>query len=110
DQRSLRVSGARSGIACGGAARSPLWMQLLADVTGLRLRVPATPEPGALGAAILGGVGAGMHQLDEAQARMTRYSRVYSPDAASSALYDLRYKRYCQLDDLLMPWFQEAQQ
>jgi sugar (pentulose or hexulose) kinase len=47
------------GVACGGAARSPLWIQALADVLRLPLRVPFIVEAAALGAAILGGVAAG---------------------------------------------------
>ncbi len=44
----------------GGAARSNWWMQMMADVTGTPLAVPACPDAAVLGAAIFGGVGAGV--------------------------------------------------
>jgi sugar (pentulose or hexulose) kinase len=94
-----------SGIACGGAARSALWMQILADVTGIRLRVPAVAECGALGAAILGGAAAGRFGVDHAAARMTRCARTYAPDPSAAAGYAALYTRYCRLDDLLSPWY-----
>lgn len=47
-------------ILTGGASRSPLWTQLIADVTGRTLTLPLTPDAGCLGAASLGGVAAGL--------------------------------------------------
>ena len=55
---------ARTAIQCelmvisGGAARSPLVRQIMADTTGLAVALPATPEPVLLGAAMLGAVAA----------------------------------------------------
>lgn len=93
------------GVVCGGAARSVLWMQILADVTGLPLRAPAVVEAGTLGAAILGGVAAGLLSLETGLARMVRDGSRYAPRAAASARYDALYAHYCRLDDLLAPWF-----
>ncbi len=45
----------------GGAVHIPLWMQLKADITGREVEVAAAGEPAALGAAVLGGVGAGVY-------------------------------------------------
>ncbi len=53
--------------ALGGASRSPFWMQLKADVTGLPVEAPRGYDPGAAGAAMLAGVGAGVF-TDLAQA------------------------------------------
>ncbi|HEU5316141.1 MAG TPA: FGGY family carbohydrate kinase [Chloroflexota bacterium] len=104
-----RAAAPSGGIACGGAARSALWMQLLADVTRVPLRVPAVVEAGALGAAILGGVAAGvLASPEEAQARMIGTGASYAPDEQGAAQYDALYARYCRLDDLLAPWFREA--
>ena len=46
-------------VLLGGGAGSRLWRQIIADVTGRAYTVAATPEPGALGVALLGGVAAG---------------------------------------------------
>lgn len=96
------------GVVCGGGARSALWVQILSDVTGLTLRIPAVFEAAALGAAMLGATAAGLGSLDEASARMIHYYSPRQPCRESSARYDGLFKRYCQLDDLLTPFFHEA--
>jgi sugar (pentulose or hexulose) kinase len=80
-------------------------MQLLADVTQLPLRVPKVVEAGVLGAAIFGGVAAGVVAPDTASSQMVHIGRTYTPNVALAARYDALYTRYCQLDDLLAPWF-----
>jgi xylulokinase len=97
----------RGGVVAGGAAKSRLWMQTLVDVVGVALRVPATAESSVLGAAMLGGVAAGRFSLAEGQARMVRPGATFGPDAERSRRYDALYRRYCQLDAMLLPWFRE---
>jgi xylulokinase len=97
-----------TGIACGGAARSPLWMQLLADITGIALRVPAVVEAGVLGAAILGGMATGVLARDAARSQLAHIGPTYTPDPMLAPRYDALYARYCQLDDMLAPWFRES--
>ncbi|MDR0448490.1 MAG: carbohydrate kinase, partial [Treponema sp.] len=46
----------------GGAARSKTWMQMFADILGVRVEVPEAEELGALGAAMLAGVGVGVYK------------------------------------------------
>ena len=46
-------------IATGGGAKSPIWCQLYADITGLPVRIPAEKEAACLGAAIIAAVGDG---------------------------------------------------
>jgi xylulokinase len=105
-----RASGAppAGAVACGGAARSSLWMRVLADVTHLPLRVPAVVEAAALGAAILGGAAAGVLTVEEAQRRMVHPGPTFAPDSERSFQYEALYTHYCRLDDLLAPWFREA--
>jgi xylulokinase len=45
----------------GGAVNLPLWLQLKATITGREVEAAAVGEPAALGAAVLGGVGAGVY-------------------------------------------------
>lgn len=98
-------SGPLAGATCGGAARSSFWMQLLADVTQVTLRVPDVVEAGVLGAAMLGGIAAGVLDRETASTQMVRIGHVYRPNPALASRYDALYARYCQLDDLLVPWF-----
>lgn len=44
----------------GGAAKSPIWQQLLADVCQVEVRVPSNTEAACRGAAVLAGVAAGL--------------------------------------------------
>ena len=45
----------------GGPARSEVWMQMLADASGLSLELPAVEETGCLGAAMAAAVGTGAY-------------------------------------------------
>jgi xylulokinase len=97
-----------AAVACGGLARSALWMQLLADVTGMSIRMPAIIEAGVLGAAILGGVAAGVLSRKTAAQQMIHQGLSYMPDAVCAPRYDALYAGYCALDDLLAPWFRAS--
>lgn len=48
-------------IAVGGGARSPLWRQIIADVTGRAVYTSDSPEASALGAGMIAAVGCGLH-------------------------------------------------
>lgn len=92
----------------GGGARSPFWLQMKADVTGRPIRVLATDEATALGAAMLAGVGAGtFRDLDEAVERLTVLEpRVFDPDHSTRAAYGDAYDRYRRLFDAVEPGFE----
>jgi gluconokinase len=69
--------------ATGGGANLGWWLQLQADLTGTPIEVVDQDEPGALGAAILGGIGAGSYpSVSEAAERLVRVSRRFDPDPA----------------------------
>lgn len=91
----------------GGGARSPLWLRMKADVTGRHVRVLATREATALGAAMLAGVGAGTFtDLDEAVDRLAVLEPdIIEPDPAVAAAYDDAYRRYRSLFDAMEPTF-----
>ena len=91
----------------GGGARSPLWLQMKADVTGRTVRVMASDESTALGAAMLAGVGAGTFAgLDEAVESVGRPGAgAYEPDPDTAQAYDDAYGRYRALFDAVEPGF-----
>ncbi len=91
----------------GGGARSPLWLQMKADVTGRAVRVLAGDEATALGAAMLAGVAAGLFRdLDEAVDGLTVLEpRAYEPDPRTAQAYDAAYGRYRRLFDAMEPQF-----
>ena len=86
-------------VISGGAGRSELIRQLLADATGVELAAPATEEPVLLGSAILGSVAAGIHEdIHVAMAKMSSFSSRYKPqEGAVRDLHDTRFKIFEQL-------------
>jgi D-ribulokinase len=82
-------------VASGGAARSPLVCQILADATNVPVAVPERPEPVLLGAAMLGTVAAGHAVLSEAMQTMSGGCTLYSPaGGAIAATHGARYRAF----------------
>jgi D-ribulokinase len=70
----------------GGAGRSPLVRQIMADTTGLTVALPQTQEPVLLGAAMLGAVAGGAYgSIGETMASMSSLGRLSEPTAAAMA-------------------------
>jgi L-ribulokinase len=83
--------------AVGGVARkSPLVMQVCADVLGMEISVSSSDQSCALGAAMLASVAAGLHaDVGAAQNAMRApVERVYRPDPTRTALYAGFYDKY----------------
>lgn len=88
----------------GGGARNPLWMQILADVTGYPLR--AVPEGGeaALGSAMVAALGLGWAKAEELPAWLSGLEqRVFLPSEGEE--YREGYARYLELYRQLQNWF-----
>jgi xylulokinase len=85
----------------GGGARSELWLQIKADVTGRPVRPVLASEPTATGAAVLAGLAAGtFRDAADAVARTVRPSdRCFHPDERTGAIYAERYAQYRALYD-----------
>jgi L-ribulokinase len=91
-------------VACGGIAeKSPLAMQLIADVSGRPVHVPDSELIPARGAALFGGVAAGVYSdISEAiAATRPADSRVYEPRAEATEIYDRVYPVYRRLYEIL---------
>ncbi|MBQ9438400.1 MAG: autoinducer-2 kinase [Lachnospiraceae bacterium] len=79
-------------IFASGAAKSPLWCQIVADVTGLPVKVPVVKEATALGAAILAGVGIGLYKdAAEGAEKCVQFEKTYQPDEANHLVYEEMY-------------------
>lgn len=93
----------------GGGARSRIWGQIIADVTGVPVVVPQGSEFGTRGAALLAGVGIGwFDSIVEAAAAAVKIDRTYAPDSRLKPLYDENYAVYVALRDALRPVWQQA--
>lgn len=95
--------------AVGGGARSPLWRQIKADVTGLPVTLPNTVETTALGAAMLALNGAGLaNTLDEAVERAVKIVETRDPDPQNQSKYQDFYRLYRAAYFALLPVFELA--
>jgi xylulokinase len=85
----------------GGGARSALWLQIKADVTGRAVRAVRGDHATSAGAAMLGGVAAGLFaDLEEAAAQIVRLADdPVCPRAATSEIYEEAYDAYRRLFD-----------
>lgn len=88
---------ARRIVATGGGTRVEAWLQALADCTALPVHVCAVPEGGALGAAFLARMAAGLETSTHDAARWARTSHIVEPDAKWVSAVADRYARFCEV-------------
>ena len=89
-------------VNCGGIAdKSPLVMQIYADITGRPMKVSRSAQTCALGSAIAAAVVAGAHKdFATAQKAMTGLkAKVYTPNAKNHSTYKQLYAVYKELHD-----------
>jgi L-ribulokinase len=89
-------------VNCGGIAeKSPLTMQIYADVTGRPMKLSRSAQTCALGSAIAAAVVAGAHKnYAAAQKKMTGLKPViYRPNPKAHAVYRQLYALYKELHD-----------
>jgi D-ribulokinase len=89
-------------VISGGAGRSDMIRQLLADATGVEVVAPAAKEPVLLGSAILGSVAAGIYpEIHQAMEKMSTFASRYAPQAGDvRELHDSRFKIFEQLQSV----------
>ena len=93
----------------GGGARSRLWRQIKADVVGLPVVNPLTPETTSLGAAMIALVGIGAFaSLEEAADTMVEIDECLVPDPSNRAAYEEAYASYREAYFALVPVFERA--
>jgi len=75
-------------VFAGGASKGPLWCQILADVTGCKIKVPKVTEATALGAAMAAGVGAGIYEsMVKALEDLVVWDKEYLPNSENFSKY-----------------------
>jgi xylulokinase len=81
--------------AVGGGARSPIWLQLKADICQLPVAIPAVTESACLGAALLAGVATGVYRnYQEAVAATVKIHKTIIPDLRNGATYKEKFEIY----------------
>jgi autoinducer 2 (AI-2) kinase len=75
-------------VFASGASNGKLWCQILADVTGCKIKVPKVKEATALGGAICAGVGAGIYDnIANASKKLVVWESEYLPNKKNHKLY-----------------------
>ena len=84
-------------ILAGGASKSPVWAQLLADISGLPVRIPEIADLACVGAAIMAGVGCGLYaDAEEGYRRLSVRERKCLPDPEKTKQYAPLFAAYKQ--------------
>jgi FGGY-family pentulose kinase len=82
----------------GGGARSPLWLQIHADLLKKPIYLPREKESCALGSAMAAALAARVYQdFDEAAHAMVAIETQIEPNPANASLYDELFERYVDL-------------
>lgn len=82
----------------GGAASSPVWMQIKADVWGREVATVEGNEAGVIGCAMLAGRTAGVFDsLEAGAARLVRSGRTYTPDGRHDGRYMELYEQFKEM-------------
>lgn len=90
----------------GGGARGEVWRQIMADIFGVDILVPEMlEEGGSMGAAVIGGVGAGIFNDFTAVDRFLRIRERRSPNRALTELYREKREMFDRLYEALAPYY-----
>ncbi|MFF7710870.1 FGGY family carbohydrate kinase [Pseudomonas sp. NPDC007930] len=90
-------------IVVGGAAHSDLWMQIIADVTGLPVRTLVDDVEAAHGAALLAARHAGLVSAEGLERGWVHLRERAQPEPRAQARYQRLFAQYVQLYPLLKP-------
>jgi xylulokinase len=93
----LRAQGIEpeDAVISGGAAKSPVWRQMVTDIMGIPMYTVNTTEGAAFGAAILAAVGAGAYpDVPSATAEMVRKVDQTDPNPDAVQVYEELYPAY----------------
>ena len=86
----------------GGGARSRLWRQIVADVLGVPLALPAVADA-SFGAALVAGVGVGVFSDPRAAEAAIRVVDTVEPRPEATAFYDRAFPIYRDIQAALAP-------
>lgn len=84
-------------VLTGGAAKGTLWPQILADVLGVPVHLPAVKESSALGAALFAGIGVGLYAGVEDAGQLVAFERTVEPDPHTHEIYQQLYEQWLEI-------------
>ena len=84
--------------ATGGGAKSPVWLQIKADITNRPVVAIDADEVGAMGTYMLAAVAVGVYKdLYEAREACVRFGKTYTPDKRKVQIYKNKMAAYIKL-------------
>lgn len=96
-----RITGVpiRKFTSIGGGAKSDVWAQIKADITGKEIEVLDMSDMAPVGAALLGGVGAGVWKdvFEASQKVEKKIYKTFRPNHDHDDVYGKRYETYIRL-------------
>ncbi|MCL2139703.1 MAG: autoinducer-2 kinase [Treponema sp.] len=82
-------------VFAGGASKSVLWPQILADALDITVEVPAVKEASALGTAIMAGKGVGLFtNVKDAARKLVKIDATFLPDKKNNEVYQKSYDKW----------------
>lgn len=89
-------------ILAGGASKSGLWYQIVADIANLPVRIPEVADLACVGAAVLAGVGCGVYKdSQEGYKSLAVNERVIYPDPERAKEYAALFEEYKRIAGIL---------
>ncbi len=80
---------------CGGGSRSPMWLQIRADLFNIPIDLLEVEEAGTLGAAIMAGAACGIYKdIQDGVDNLVRIKNTYYPEKKNSIIYSEQYEKY----------------
>jgi xylulokinase len=93
----------------GGGAKDPLWAQIVCDVMGTTVTLPAHSDASS-GAAMIAGVGVGVFSSErEAVRQCVQPAAELSPRAAEADAYSRLFVKYRKIHDVLAEVYHDVQ-
>lgn len=97
-------------IVSGGAAKSQLWCQIIADVTGIEVVTTNIDDPASVGAAFIAGVGTGVfNSFQSGCGRFIQYEQILEPSSGNNRIYKALFGKYQELYKVLKNYYQNFQ-
>lgn len=93
-------------VMMGGASKSPVWMQMIASITGVPIKQLNCSDACALGAAMIAACGAGFFDSYRSAAdSIVSVERVYEPIPTEKAYYNDKFTRFDKLWSCLSQYY-----
>jgi len=94
----------------GGAANSPVWVQMFADALQLPVETVAGKELGALGAAMAAGICSGIYRdYAEAVQACVHFTGITMPQPACKEIYARQYRNFIRAVEVLQEFWNQLE-